>query len=177
MKRIFVIAILVLALGAGMAVAGPAEFSKGNIFLTPQFGFASWGGSIPFGLSAEFAVTENIGIGGTVMAQLWSEAYWSESLIGLSVEAYYHFIKLNASKFDLFAGAGLGYSIYSWSWKSGYNTMLTGSSGSSGLILEPILGARYYVSRNIALSLKLVGSLVGGYTGFGAVGGVTFKLK
>jgi hypothetical protein len=169
-----VIASLVFALGAGLAAAGPAEFSKGNFFLTPQVGFASWGGSIPFGVNAEYAISENIGVGGTAMAQFWSDTWGSVSWIMLSAEANYHFIKLNASKFDLYVGAGLGYGIYSVSYGAGF---MTGGTGSSGLILEPIVGGRYYLSPKIALSLRLVGSVLGGYSGFGATAGVTFKLN
>ena len=171
MKR-FVIAFVVFAMGIGLAVAGPAEFSKGNFFLTPQVGFASWGGSVPFGVNAEYAISENIGVGGTAMAQFWSDTWGSVSWIMLSAEANYHFIKLNASKFDLYVGAGLGYGIYSVSYASGY---IMGGTGSSGLILEPIVGGRYYISPKIAISLRLVGSLVRNH-GFEAAAGVTFKL-
>lgn len=172
MKKLFVIAVLVLALGAGLATAGPAEFSKGNFFLTPQVAYASWGGSIPIGVNVEYAVSENIGVGGTAMGQFWSETWGSVSLVMLSVDANYHFIKLDASKFDLYVGAGLGYGIYSVSYGSGY---FSGSTGSSGLIFEPIVGGRYYISPKIAISLRLVGSLVRNH-GFEAAAGVTFKL-
>jgi hypothetical protein len=67
MKRLFVIVALVFALGAGLATAGPAEFSKGNFPPAPQLGYASWGGGIPFGVNAEYAVTNNIGVGGSVI--------------------------------------------------------------------------------------------------------------
>jgi hypothetical protein len=173
MKRL-VMTVVVFAMGIGLAIGGPVEFSKGNFFLTPQVGFASWGGSIPFGVNAEYAISENIGVGGTAMAQFWSDTWGSVSWIMLSAEANYHFIKLNASKFDLYVGAGIGYGIYSVSYGAGF---MTGGTGSSGLILEPIAGGRYYFSPNMAISLRLVGSVLGGYTGFGATVGVTFKLK
>lgn len=171
MKKTFA-AVLFLVLGAGLAVAGPAEFSKGHFFLTPQFGFASWGTSIPFGLGAEFAVTENIGLGGSAMGQFWSDEGVSVSWVTLAAEANYHFTRLNAAKFDLYVGAGLGYGIYN----VGAGGVLI-DSGASGFVLQPILGGRFFVSSKIALSLKLVGSVVGRYSGFGAVGGVTFKLN
>ena len=173
MKR-FVIAAVVFAMGIGLAAAGPAEFSKGNFFLTPQVGFGSWGGSIPFGVNAEYAITENIGVGGTVMAQFWSDTWGSMSWITVSAEANYHFIKLAADKLDLYVGAGLGYGIYSVSYASGY---IIGGTGSSGLTLEPILGGRYYFSPKMAISLRIVTPFLGGFTGFGATVGVTFKLS
>jgi len=173
MRKLFVIAAFVLALGVGLATAGPAQFAKGNFFLTPQVGFGSWGGSIPFGVNAEYAISENIGIGCTVMAQFWSETGWKESWITLSAEANYHFVRMAADKIDLYVGAGLGYGIYSVSY-SGLIT--TGASGSSGLTLEPILGGRYFLSPKVALSLRLIAPFLGGFTGFGATAGVTFKL-
>ena len=173
MKRLFMIAALVLALGAGLAVAGPAEFSKGNFFLTPQVGFASWGGGVfPFGVNAEYAVSENVGLGGSVMYQGWTEELGSVSLISFAFQANYHFIKLDASKFDLYAGAELGYGLYNITYDSGFSS---GISGSSGFILAPVVGGRYFLSPTIALSLRLTGSLVL-RPGFGATVGVSFKL-
>jgi hypothetical protein len=175
MKKIFVIAALMLALGAGLAVAGPGEFSKGNFFLTPQVGYASWGNSIPFGLSAEYAVSDIFGIGGTVMGQFWSESYGSVSLVMVLAEANYHFVKLTADKLDLYFGLGLGYGMYSVTYNFGF---LEGASGSSGLRLLPILGGRYYISPKVALSLRILGSIIGsGNSGLGASVGVTIKLK
>ena len=174
MKKILVIAALVMALGASLAVAGPAEFSKGNFFLTPQVGFASWGGGVvPFGVNAEFAISNNVGLGGSVMYQGWTEEFGSVSLISFAFQANYHFIKLDASKFDLYAGAELGYGLYNISYDSGYSS---GISGSSGLVLAPVLGGRYFLSPTVALSLRLTGSLVL-RPGFGATVGVSFKLS
>jgi hypothetical protein len=173
MKKLFVIVVLVLALGAGLATAGPAEFSKGNFFLTPQVGFASWGGGVfPFGVNAEYAVSENVGLGGSVMYQGWTEELGSVSLISFAFQANYHFIKLDASKFDLYAGAELGYGLYNITYDSGFSS---GISGSSGFILAPVVGGRYFLSPTIALSLRLTGSLVL-RPGFGAIVGVSFKL-
>jgi hypothetical protein len=172
-KKIGVL-LLSFVIVAAVASAGTKEFSLGKIYLTPQIGFSSWGGSIPFGANVEYAMNENIGIGGTLMAQFWSETYWSESLISIAAEVNYHFIKLNAEKIDLYVGVGLGYSIVSVSYNSGYST---GSSAASGLNLQPIIGARYYFSPKMAASLRLVGSLIGGFTGFGATAGVSLVLN
>jgi len=174
MAKKFGVLLAVLLVVSGLASATSKEFSMGKFYLTPQVGFASYGSSIPFGVNAEYALTENIGIGGTAMFQFWSDSWGSVSWIMLSVEANYHFIKLAADKIDLYVGAGLGYGLYSVSYGSGY---LEGGSGSSGLILQPILGGRYYISPKMAISLRLTGAVVGGFTGFGAAAGVTFNLK
>jgi hypothetical protein len=176
MKRKIFAAFLVLAVCAGAALAGPKEFVKGKFYLTPQVGLNSWGGGLPFGVNGEYAMTENIGIAGTAMFNMWSESSWSETLINLSAEANYHFIKLDAQKIDVYAGAGLGYSIYSWKWNDGYAGM-TGASGGSGVYIQTVLGGRYYFNPKIAASVRFVGSLVGSWAGFGATVGVTFNLK
>jgi len=173
MKKVFVVLAVVLVV-SGLASASSKEFSKGRFFLTPQVGFASFAGGIPLGVNAEYALSENIGIGGTAMAQFWSDTWGSMTWIMLSAEANYHFIKLAADKIDLYAGVGLGYGIYSVSYTGMYSA---GGTGASNLILEPIFGGRYYISPKMAVSLRLVGSILGGYTGFGATVGMTFLLK
>jgi hypothetical protein len=178
-KRIgTLVLVLLVAVGAASAATKiPSDqlFKQGKIWVTPQIGLYSWGGSIPFGAGVEIAVTPNIGVGGTVMAMFWSESEWSESIISLVAEALYHFTTLKVDNLDVFAGGGLGYSIYSWSWKSGY-TGLEGGSGSSGIYIETVIGGRYYFSPKLAVSLRLVGSL-SGWSGFGSQIGLSFNLK
>lgn len=164
------ILVAALLLLTGLASAVTPVFNWQGFYLTPQVALASWGGSIPFGLNAEYGVTKNIGVGGTAMFQFWNDEGVSESWIMISAEGYYH-IDVNVEKLDLYVGAGLGYGIYSIS-----GTLLNGS-GASGLILEPLAGVRYYFSPKIALSVRLTGSVVGSYTGVGGAIGVTFVLK
>jgi outer membrane immunogenic protein len=171
MKKLL-IAIFALLILSGAALAGTNEFSKGSFFVTPQVGFNSW--AIPFGVNAEYGITPNIGIGGTVMVWLWSDTWYSYSMISPSVEGVYHFTQLNLDKIDLFAGAALGFSIFSSSVKvEGF----TGTLGSSGIDLGIVLGGRYFFSDKIAVSLRTSGSFIGGWAGFGGAIGVTFKLK
>lgn len=124
-RKIFLGLALGLVVLSVSAAAGPAEFSKGSFYLTPQVGINTW--TIPFGVNAEYAITPNIGLGATVMLWLWGEPGWSESVIAPAFEAAYHFTKLNARKLDLYAGAGLGFAAYSWKWKAG-----GGGAGGTG---------------------------------------------
>ncbi|MBN1939548.1 MAG: outer membrane beta-barrel protein [Candidatus Aminicenantes bacterium] len=176
MKKTTLVVVSVLVLLAGAATAGTKEFWKGGIYVTPQFGINSWGGSIPFGVNVEYGLTENIGIGGSAMFNFWSDEWWSETLINLAAEAAYHFTKIPTDKLDLYAGAGLGYSIYSWKYKSGYSGWDDSGSGSSGLYLQLIAGVRYFVSPKIAVSLRAIGSLIGHWAGVGGALGATFIL-
>ena len=99
----------------------------------------------------------------------------SETLITPSVDAYYHFTQLDVDKLDLFAGAALGFSIYSFNWD--YQGVDDGNTGTSNIFLSPILGARYYFNEKIAASLKLYISILGNWAGVGGVAGVTIVLK
>jgi len=169
--------VLLLSLVVSVAAAGP-YFQKGTQIITPQVGLNSY--AIPFGASFEFGLTENIGISANVMMQFWSEGIgawgWSSTLITPSVEGAYHFTSLEVDKLDLYAGAGLGYSIYSFSWDDGVGDDDT-IVGGSGLFLSPFAAARYYFNEKTAVMLKLYVSAVGDWSGVGAVAGVSFKLK
>jgi hypothetical protein len=172
LMRKFLTAIFALLILSGAALAGTNEFSKGSLFITPQLGINSW--AVPFGASVEYAITPNIGVGGTVMAWFWGDSWYSYSMIYPSVEGAYHFTQLEMDKVDLYAGAGLGFGIFSYSAKE---AGFTGTLGSSGLVLGIILGGRYYFTEKIAASLRFNGSFLSGWGGFGATVGVTFRLK
>jgi len=159
-----------------LGFAGEQEFHKGNLFVTPQFAYYSYAPN--FGVGLEYAVTNNIGVGGSVMVAFWSDSFGiykvSETLITPAFEVYYHFTKLNAPKLDLFAGVGIGYSAYSWSWDLG--DIEWKDEGSSSVYFSPILGIRYYLNKKIAVSLKTHYSSVGDWTGMGGELGIAFKL-
>jgi hypothetical protein len=137
------------------------EFEKGGMYLTPQIGLNSY--AIPFGATFELAVTENIGVGATLMAWIWSEG----TLIVPEADAAYHFTQLNVEKLDAYAGVGVGFAI--WSAKGGY-------SGSSGIYIDPFLGGRYWFSPKMAVNLRLNIGLIGDWTGVGGLLGITFRI-
>jgi len=149
------------------------KFSKNDKYLTPQVGINTW--AIPFGVNFEYGLKKNIGIGVTTMMWTWGSEYWSNTLIDISAEAAYHFTEIKVDKLDLYVGGGLGFAIYSWHWKSGYEWLMEGGSGSSGIFLKPIVGARYYISEKIAIHLRLIGTVLN-WAGFGSTLGVGFKL-
>jgi len=140
------------------------EFNKGEKYLTPQIGLNSY--ATPFGANFEYAITENIGVGGTVMISLWNDWGYKNSLIMPSVEGAYHFTKLDVEKLDLYAGLGLGYAIFN----SDY------VSWSSGLDLSPFIAARYWFSGKLGASLKVNYSLLGDFSSYGTFLGVVFRI-
>jgi hypothetical protein len=170
-KAIFaVIALLILS---GAAMAGTNEFSKGSFFITPQVGINSW--SVPFGVNVEYAITPNIGVGGTIMVWMWGDTWYTYSIISPSVEAVYHLTKLQVKKLDVFGGVSLGYAIFSFKTKEDIG--FTGTLGSSGLDFGLVLGARYYLTEKIAASFRVNGAFLGSWAGFGGAIGVTIRLK
>jgi hypothetical protein len=132
------------------------SFVKGSKYVTAQIGLYS--GVIPFGANFELAMTENIGVGATMMV-------WFGDGITVfmpSVEAAYHFTMLEVDKLDLYAGAGIGFAVAS-------------GGGTSGLALTPFIAARYWFSDNLGISLKENFGLTG-YTGAFSMLGVVFRI-
>jgi len=164
----YLIAFSILFLLTSLAYAGEQEFSQNSLYITPQVGINTF--TIPFGLNIEYALTPNIGIGGTTMMWLWNEAFWSSSVIALSAEGTYHFTQLDLEKFDVFAGAGIGFGIYSFKEKTGFIE----GAGTSGILVDIFVGGRYYFNPKFAVSLKVGGGLTTWST-FGAVIGVTIR--
>jgi len=151
------------------------EFYTGTQLVTPVIGLNEF--TIPFGANFEYGLTDNIGIGGTGMIWVWNSEFWINSIYSISIDGTYHFTQINIDKLDLFAGAGIGFSIYTFSWKEAYKGRQDGGAGSSGLYLEPFFGARYYVSPKIALFSRIYTDIIGDWSGFGAIIGVSFRLK
>lgn len=173
-KRISAIVLAVLLVASfSMAQTGPL-FKKAGLYVTPQIGLNSL--SIPIGASVEYGLTENIGIGGTVTYWGWSYDYGKATVIVVSAEALYHLTKINIPKLDLYGGAGLGYGIYSFSWGSGYGSGYA-DTGTSGLDLGIIIGARYYFQPKMAVSLRIMSALLGSWSSVGASIGVTFAIN
>jgi hypothetical protein len=136
------------------------EFNKGDKFLTAQVGLYS--GEVPFGANFEYAVTENIGVGGTLM--MWFGSGYHVFMP--SVDAAYHLTMLDVEKLDLFAGAGVGFAIV------GGN----GISASSGLSINPFIAGRYWFSEKLGVSLRVNIGLIGDWTGVGSMLGVVFRI-
>ncbi|MCX6561344.1 MAG: hypothetical protein NTZ26_12625 [Candidatus Aminicenantes bacterium] len=172
MKKMLV-ALVLVSLMAGISIAGTKEFYKGSFTLTPVVGLNKY--TIPFGLNAEYAFTNNIGFGGTAMVWLWSDEWIKQSIINLTAEALYHFTGIKASGLDVFAGMALGYSAYSYTLKMGDSFL--GDSSGSGLDLGIVLGGRYFFSPKLAACLRLVSSFIGDWAGFGGQLGLTIRLK
>jgi len=163
-------AVLILASGL---LAGPREFRNGSFYLTPQVGVNRW--TVPFGVNAEWAISPNVGLGGTGMFWLYGSKDYDYSVFTVIGDVAYHFTKLNAKDLDLYAGGGLGFDIVSSKRRSDF--FGESHAGASGLFLVPFVGLRYYLTPKLALSLRLLVAFIGDWPGAQAFIGVTFRLK
>ncbi len=168
MKKFLVILISVLFL-LTLSVSAETYFHKGGKYLTPQLGLNSY--AVPFGVSYGMGITDNIEVGGTVMAYFWSDVGYSYSVITPALDVLYHFTTLNLESFDLFAGLNVGYAIVSWN--SDFSS--SGSYGS-GLFLSPNIGVRYYFNKKFAVSFRAYFSAVGDLSGGGGLLGLTIVM-
>jgi len=174
LKKIILISLVILLSASLLSAAytkkpSPARrsttqtFLKGDMFVTPQVGFNSW--AVPFGVNFEYAMTENIGIGGTVMLWFWSDEGFSATVIAPAAEVAYHFTQLKVDKLDLSAGGGLGWAIYSSS----------GGGGTGGIYPFILLNGRYFFNPKIAVNLRFNVSF-GTWGSAGGTVGVTFRI-
>jgi len=155
------------------------SFNKRSEYLTPQIGLNS--DAVPIGINYEYGISDNIGIGATLMLQYWNSRYsgqyeFSSFLITPSFEAAYHFTKLDIKKLDLFAGGNLGFSLYSSKWEDKWSGSANVKTGSSGFFLSPFIAGRYYFNSDKAICLKIYYSVIGDWSGMGYILGLTFNL-
>ena len=199
-KAIFMpLVVLVFALKPVSASGEAGNFSKGSMYVTAQAGvnsyvatadrFAKPFDSMPFplGASFEYSLTNNLGIGGTVMFDKWHDylgifgGKWTFRLFKPSLDISYHFRAEKIAGLDFVVGANLGYSILSVG-----NDL--GNHYEGGLKnephLAPFLGTDLYFWENLPgflgrlmVTLKASWSVTGNFSGvFGSVG-ITYRIK
>lgn len=192
---ISVLVFFVFALNPVSASSRVKKFSKGSLFVTGQIGIHSYietadpFNSIPFpiGTSFEFFISDNIGIGSTVMYDKWCDylgcfcGKFTFRVIKPSLDLTYHFKTEKIEGLDFFTGANLGYSIFSVSNELGNDYM---GDLQSELNLAPFLGTYLYFWENLSdffgrllVTLRVYWSVTGNFSGvYGAIG-ITYKIK
>jgi hypothetical protein len=192
---IFVVVFFVFALNPVSASGGTQKSSKGSMYVTGQIGLNSYVetaepfDSMPFpvGASYEFFITDNIGLGGTVMFDKWCDylglycGKFTFRVIRPSLDITYHFKTEAIKGLDFFAGTNLGYSILSVS-----NELCNDYPGDlqSEPLVAPFIGTHLYFWENVScfldkilVTFKVSWSLTGDFSGiYGAVG-ITYKIK
>ncbi|MDI9878294.1 hypothetical protein [Flectobacillus longus] len=148
-------------------------FQNGDKLLNLGLGLNSYySGGVPFGASFEVGIDDDLSVGANVDYLSNSNYGYRFTALYFGGRGSYHFnrvLNIKDEKFDLYAGADLGYRSFSWA--DSYSGLSIDSYGS-GIYLGVHLGAKYYFSDK-----------VGAFAELGAVGstnariGVGFKLK
>lgn len=192
---IFVLVFFVFALNPVSASSGTKKSSKGSMYVTGQIGLNSYTAtadpfdSMPFpaGASYEFFLTDNIGLGGTVMFDKWCDylgcfcGKFTFRVVKPSLDITYHFKTEEIKGLDFFTGANLGYSILSVSNELGND--YTGDLQSEPHV-APFLGTHLYFWEDVSgfldkilVTLKVYWSVTGDFSGIYGTVGITYKIK
>jgi hypothetical protein len=179
--------------------SGAEKFSRGSMYVTGQIGLNSYVAtadpfadpfdtmSFPLGASYEVIITDNIGIGSTIMFDKWCDylgmfgGKYTFRVFKPSLDITYHINLEKIKGLGLFTGASLGYSILSVSNEFGRD--YTGELKSEPHV-APFLGLHLYFWENLSgffnkllVTLKVHWSVTGDFSGvYGAVG-LTYKIK
>ncbi len=201
MKKMILMALIVLgfALNAVSAFRKAGNFSKGSMYVTAQAGLNSYAATadrhakpfdpppFPLGGSFEFSLTNNLGIGGTVMFDSWHDylgmfgGKWVFRLFKPSWDITYHFRTERPGGLDFVAGANLGYSLLSVG-----NEL--GNHYEGNLNSEPhlalFLGTNLYFWEGLPgfmgrlmVTLKASWSVAGDFSGLYGSVGITYRIK
>lgn len=169
MKKIIItLAIACASLLSINANAQETALVQGNNIISATIGFGNFSvkdlAVPPVSVSYERIVCEfgsnwSVGVGG--FGGFFTQKYNNDHSFGGSFCAQGNVHFCPTEKWDIYAGLGLGYSMYA----TGYEF---GTVRASGFAWTPILGARYFFSEKCGVNLQLGG------LGIGNVG-VTFR--
>jgi hypothetical protein len=174
MKRTNILCLLGFVL-ISFSLQAQAPLKVGKSQLNAGFGFSSWG--LPIYAGMEFGFLEDVTLGGEVFYSQYSDGWgglnWNHTIINLSAVGNYHFnTLLNVpSKFDVYGGLALGYSIFNHSYSGPGSGLSYNGDTDSGLFLGMQIGGRYFFSDKWAVNLQL-----GGGSNSGGRIGVTYLL-
>jgi hypothetical protein len=193
------LSLLVFALNPVQATEEIWPSSKGAMFLTGQVGLNTMVRTadrfadpfdtmlFPFGAGFEAMLTDNLGVGGTMMYDQWSDylgmygGKWTFRLFRPSFDLAYHFAPEKIRGLDFFGGVQLGYTFVSVS-----NMLGNSYDGSlkSEAHLAPFVGmnlnfwpnSRGFLGR-LSVTFKASYSVTGRFSGFYGATGLTYRLK
>jgi hypothetical protein len=192
---VFILVLAFLVLFPSSASCQSKKFAKESMFLTFQIGTNSYVvtdepfNSLPFpiGGSFEFCLSDNIGIGGTLMFDKWSDylgmfgGKYTFLVFKPSLDLTYHFDIDGVEGFNLFSGLSLGYSLLSVTNNLGGEYM--GDLRNEPHI-APFLGAHLYFWEDVSdfmervlVTLKIYWSVTGDFSGVCGAVGITYQIK
>lgn len=166
MKQILVVFILLVTFKSTYA---QNPLAVGSNQLNIGVGLSEWG--VPVYIGLDHGLSRDFTIGGELSYRSYKENWknnpYTHNITGISGNINYHFNHvLNMPKdFDLYAGANLGF--YIWSSPNTYD-----GTHSSGFNVGAQIGGRYYFSNKVGINLE-----AGGGNAFsGGKLGITVKL-
>ena len=165
MKRI----IMLLLVSQVLVSANAQSLAKGKAQLNVGVGLSGWG--VPVYGGFDYGIARDFTLGGELSYRSYREGdkddRYRHSIFGISANVNYHFnhVLNMPDKFDLYAGANLGY--YTWTSPKGYP-----GSHASGLGFGAQVGGRWFFTNKVGLNLEF-----GGGNAFsGGKFGLTIKL-
>lgn len=137
-KITFLIAIVMISLSTYAQEQMPLEVGAKQL----NFGILGSQNGFPIYVGMDFAIKENITLGGEVRPSLWG----NKSFLGLLFNADYHFNKLMSipNTYDFYGGLNLGWDLWFGS-----------NSDSSGIFLGAHIGGRYYWNEKWGVNVEI----------------------
>lgn len=133
---------------------------NGKTQLNAGIGLSQYG--VPVYLGLDFGVHPDISVGIEGSYRRHTNSNFNANLLGIGGNINYHFnslFKIKSSDWDIYAGATLGYWI--WSWDYTYP-----GANSSGVGFSVQVGGRYFFNPKWAINLETGGgTLTGGKLG------------
>lgn len=171
MKKIY-LALCLTMLAVSSMNAQESAFKKNDNLLNLGLGVNSYyHGGIPLSISFEHGITDLISAG--LVVDYLSDKYNYGPTYSYKFTSLYfgargslhvnELLKLNTSKFDLYAGATLGYR--SFNWKDNYSGTSLDDIYGSGMFVGVHVGGKYYFT-----------PALGAFTELGATGSTNFRV-
>jgi len=139
-KITFLVAVVMISLSTFAQGQMPLEVGAKQL----NFGILGSQSGFPFYVGMDFAIKENITLGGEVRPAFLG----NNNFLDLIFNADYHFNKLMniPNNFDFYGGLNLGWDLW-----------FGDSSGGSGIFLGAHLGGRYYWNEKWGVNVELAG--------------------
>lgn len=143
---------------------GAKFLSKGDLYVSGKLAVgAVYGASSGFVASGEYGLQEgflnlgdfpaSLGVGGSIGYSSYTTYYWNYTNIIVLGSAYYHADVLDAEQIDTYIVLHLGINVGTVKWDGPFSTNETRSSG--GLVTGSGIGARYFLTDNLAVSAEV----------------------
>ncbi|PKP27882.1 MAG: hypothetical protein CVU02_02465 [Bacteroidetes bacterium HGW-Bacteroidetes-19] len=153
MKKAKFLIVITLILLSGYGYS-QSPLPVGKTQLNFGVGISGWG--VPVYVGLDLSVHRDITIGGEFsyrsFRENWKHEYYNHNVLGFSFNANYHFNSLfkMSQKWDVYAGLNVGFFVWA-------SPLYYDGNHRSGLGVAGQIGARYYMTKRLALNLEFGG--------------------